>query len=95
MFAADKRRSSLRRSDANEWGQFGPKSLPEGNKGICKSSLIGSEASCMRFEPDVSMVVALTVDHAGFSSDALVSGTKETSLRVVTSGYCIAMAPAE
>ena len=56
---------------------------------------VGNEASCMRFEPAVSIVVALTVDHVGFSSDALVSGTKETSLRVVTSGYWIATAPAE
>ena len=56
---------------------------------------IGSEASFRRFAPTVSIVVALTVDHPEVSSDALVSGINDTSLRVVTSGYWIAIAPEE
>ena len=47
----------------------------------------------MRFEPAVSTVVALTVDHPEVSNDALASGINDTSLRVVTSGYWIAIAP--
>ena len=54
-----------------------------------------SEASCMRFEPTVSIVVALAGDHAEVSNDALVTGINDTSLRVATSGYWIAIAPAE
>lgn len=56
---------------------------------------VGNDASFMRFEPTVSIVVALTVDHPEVSNDALVSGINETSLRTVTSGYWIAIAPAE
>ena len=56
---------------------------------------VGSEASFVRFEPAVSIVVALTVDHPEVSNDALASGINDTSLRVVTSGYWIAIAPAE
>ena len=58
-------------------------------------SEVGSEASLMRFAPDVSIAVALTVDHPEVSSDTLVSGINDTSLRVVTSGYWIAIAPVE
>lgn len=56
---------------------------------------VGSEASFMCFEPAVSIVIALTVDHSEVSNDALVSGINNTSLRFVTSGYWIAIAPAE
>ena len=54
-----------------------------------------NDASCMRFAPTVFVVVVLTADQAGVCSDALVSGINETSPRVVTSGYWIAIAPAE
>ena len=49
--------------------------------------VVDNDASFMRFEPTVFVVVVLTADQAGVSSDVLVSGIKETSLRFVTSGY--------
>ena len=56
---------------------------------------VGSEASRVRFEPVISIVIALTSDHSEVSNDALVSGINDTSLRVLTTGYWIAIAPGE